>query len=132
MHLGYQVSQFHKVPDALKTNAPNDVVWDIMRCWVKKHPINKKRENPNLPGFVILSKEAKIEANFTVPFALRNKEKAVRFPHNPEPYWGPKRRAVGEVSTSSLGTKKRMKRTCVVFYQENVLFHDTKNMFRCL
>jgi tRNA (guanine26-N2/guanine27-N2)-dimethyltransferase len=39
---GYHASQFHKEPDAIKTDAPNDVVWDIMRCWVKKHPIHKK------------------------------------------------------------------------------------------
>ncbi len=39
---GYDVSQSHKVPEAIKTNAPNDLVWDIMRCWVKEHPLHKK------------------------------------------------------------------------------------------
>uniref|UniRef100_K3WLD8 tRNA (guanine(26)-N(2))-dimethyltransferase n=1 Tax=Globisporangium ultimum (strain ATCC 200006 / CBS 805.95 / DAOM BR144) TaxID=431595 RepID=K3WLD8_GLOUD len=92
---GYQASQFHKVPEAIKTNAPNDVIWDIMRCWVKKHPVTKKREGENTPGMRILAKEPKFEANFSSRRPAHEKEKALRFPHNPEPNWGPKARAVG-------------------------------------
>ncbi|GAB9465295.1 hypothetical protein Gpo141_00002707 [Globisporangium polare] len=91
---GYEASQFHKVPEAIKTNAPNDVVWDIMRCWVKKHPVTKKREGENSAGCRILAKEPKFEANFSYRRPAE-KEKALRFPHNPEPNWGPKARAVG-------------------------------------
>lgn len=93
---GYEASQFHKVPEAIKTNAPNDVIWDIMRCWIKKHPLTKKREGENTPGSRILAKEPKFEANFSSRRpAPHEKEKALRFPHNPEPNWGPKARAVG-------------------------------------
>lgn len=95
-HAGYEASQFHKVPDAIKTNAPNDVVWDIMRCWVKKHPLNKKRDNQETPYARILAKEPKFEANFSARrIAAHEKPKALRFPKNPEPNWGPKARAVG-------------------------------------
>ncbi|DAZ98251.1 TPA: hypothetical protein N0F65_008936 [Lagenidium giganteum] len=98
---GYEVSQFHKVPDAIKTTAPNDVMWDIMRCWVKKHPLNKKREGQETPGSRILAKEPKIEADFTSRRpAAHEKTKALRFPHNPEPNWGPKPRAVGNKATA--------------------------------
>ncbi|CAH0490087.1 unnamed protein product [Peronospora farinosa] len=95
-HAGYEVSQFHKVPDAIKTTAPNDVLWDIMRCWVKKYPLNKKRKDQETPGSRILAKEPKFDANFSSKRPGPNeKPKALRYPLNPEPNWGPKARAVG-------------------------------------
>lgn len=100
-HAGYEASQFHKVPEAVKTNAPNDVVWDIMRCWVKKHPVTKKREGENSAGNRILAKEPKFEANFSFRKSAVEKERALRFPQNPEPNWGPKARAVGNKAPST-------------------------------
>lgn len=105
-HAGYEASQFHKVPDAIKTTAPNDVIWDIMRCWVKKHPINKKREAQETPGCRILAEEPKFEANFNSKRpAPHEKPKALRFPANPEPNWGPKARAVGNKVKTTPGTE---------------------------
>ena len=48
INAGYRVSGYHKEPNAIKTNAPNKVVWDILRVWCKEHPPkknSKKREN---------------------------------------------------------------------------------------
>ncbi|CEG35452.1 -dimethylguanosine trna methyltransferase [Plasmopara halstedii] len=99
---GYEVSQFHKVPEAIKTTAPNDVIWDIMRCWVKKHPLNKKRDREETPGSRILIKAPKFEANFSSKRPEpKDKVKALRFPLNPEPNWGPKARAVGKRNEST-------------------------------
>ncbi|KAH8068134.1 N(2),N(2)-dimethylguanosine tRNA methyltransferase [Aureococcus anophagefferens] len=42
-HAGYRVSQHHREPDAIKTDAPPRVLWDVFRCWVKKHPVSEKR-----------------------------------------------------------------------------------------
>ncbi|KDO31183.1 N2,N2-dimethylguanosine tRNA methyltransferase [Saprolegnia parasitica CBS 223.65] len=95
LNAGYKVSQSHKVPEAIKTDAPNDVIWDIMRCWVKKHPISKKHESEKDAGTQILAKEPKHEAVFTGKRPSAGKEKALRFPKNPEAYWGPKSRARG-------------------------------------
>ncbi|KAL4086787.1 hypothetical protein PRIC1_013847 [Phytophthora ramorum] len=106
-HAGYQVSQFHKVPEAIKTTAPNDVIWDIMRCWVKKHPLNKKRDGQETPGSRILATEPKFEANFSSKRPGSNeKPKALRFPLNPEPNWGPKARAVGNRADSAAPDEK--------------------------
>nr|CCA16394.1 N(2) putative [Albugo laibachii Nc14] len=98
---GYQVSQFHKAPDAIKTTAPPQTIWDIMRCWVMKHPINKKWENQNTPGNRILAKKSNLELDFNTrrPSKLQ-KEKVMRFPKNPQPYWGPKARAKGNRSNA--------------------------------
>ena len=34
MEQGYRVSISHTHANAIKTDAPNSVLWDIMRCWV--------------------------------------------------------------------------------------------------
>jgi tRNA (guanine26-N2/guanine27-N2)-dimethyltransferase len=105
--LSYAVSQSHCNPDAVKTDAPQEVLWDVLRCWVKKNPINAKRKKGQgkkgkdgvdasgmTIGNRILSKEPKLEADFTVPSELRRKKVAragiARYPHNPEENWGPK------------------------------------------
>jgi len=33
MNLGFQVSLSHAAPNTLKTNAPNTVLWDVIRTW---------------------------------------------------------------------------------------------------
>lgn len=42
INAGFRVSHQHKEPRAIKTDAPPEVVWDIMRCWVKKHPVGDR------------------------------------------------------------------------------------------
>ncbi len=37
VNAGYRVSGSHACPLAVKTDAPPHVVWDILRCWVKKN-----------------------------------------------------------------------------------------------
>jgi len=44
---------------ALKTDAPPEVMWDIMRCWVKKNPITKKHNDSE-----VVSKILKIEPRY--------------------------------------------------------------------
>lgn len=34
INAGYRISGTHVCPLGLKTDAPMDVIWDIMRCWV--------------------------------------------------------------------------------------------------
>ncbi len=42
---GYRVGGSHACPLAIKTDAPPGVVWDVMRCWVKEHPIKALDSN---------------------------------------------------------------------------------------
>ncbi|SOV24247.1 N2,N2-dimethylguanosine tRNA methyltransferase, putative [Plasmodium sp. DRC-Itaito] len=46
LNLNYEVSYFHKDPDSVKTNAPNNVFMDIFRAIIFK--INSKKKNSNL------------------------------------------------------------------------------------
>lgn len=41
LNAGYRVSGYHKEPQAVKTDAPNHVVWDILRVWCKDNPPKK-------------------------------------------------------------------------------------------
>lgn len=81
---------------SIKTNAPASEIWDIMRCWVKTHPVSKKRLIENTPAFNILATEPKKEHSFQLhPDANPASRKLglVRFQENPMPFWGPGTRA---------------------------------------
>ncbi|CAN1246004.1 Probable tRNA (guanine(26)-N(2))-dimethyltransferase 2 [Linum grandiflorum] len=74
INAGYRISGTHVNPLGLKTDAPMDVIWDIMRCW----------------------------ANFARAGASLSKaqvKKVARFLPNPERHWGPKVKA-GRTITS--------------------------------
>lgn len=73
MEQGYRVSISHTSANAVKTDAPNSVLWDIMRSWVKcvicvftmckyRHVCAQVKQNPvklkpNTPAAAILGKE---------------------------------------------------------------------------
>lgn len=100
LNAGYRISGTHASPLGLKTDAPMSVIWDIMRCWVKNHPV--KPQPPDQSGTVILSKEPELQANFTRAIASLSKaqaKKVARFLPNPERHWGPKLRAGRQVTS---------------------------------
>ncbi|PRW58454.1 tRNA (guanine(26)-N(2))-dimethyltransferase 2 [Chlorella sorokiniana] len=93
INAGYRVSGTHANPLGVKTDAPWDVIWDIMRCWVKEHPV--KPPQPGSAAEKILSKEPELKADFSRAQAAVSKAKqkgVTRFPQNPEANWGPKPR----------------------------------------
>ncbi|GFY82918.1 N2,N2-dimethylguanosine tRNA methyltransferase [Actinidia rufa] len=100
INAGYRISGTHVNPLGLKSDAPMDVIWDIMRCWVKNHPV--KAQPPELAGSVILAKEPVLQANFARAVASLSKaqaKKIARFLPNPERHWGPKLRAGRQITS---------------------------------
>ncbi|XP_072043894.1 tRNA (guanine(26)-N(2))-dimethyltransferase-like isoform X2 [Amphiura filiformis] len=96
LHAGYRVSITHTSAEAIKTDASNLVVWDIMRAWEKLNPVNKKKLSETSPATAILKKEPSIQVCFDVrPDAnpKSRQQRLSRFPDNPEANWGPKARA---------------------------------------
>lgn len=96
LNAGYQVSYTHMHKNSIKTNAPAKVIWDIMRCWIKNHPINKKRSIENTPAYNIAKIEPEKDYSFNMhPDAnpMSRKLGFVRFQANPLPHWGPGTRA---------------------------------------
>ncbi|KAL9427508.1 hypothetical protein AB3S75_029655 [Citrus x aurantiifolia] len=103
INAGYRVSGTHVNPLGLKTDAHMDVIWDIMRCWVKNHPV--KAQLPDQPGSVILAKEPTLQANFARAVASLSKaqaKKVARFLPNPEKHWGPKPRAGRQITSKHI------------------------------
>lgn len=172
-NLGFRVSGYHKEPQAIKTDAPDRVVWDIIRAW---YHLQQQQQEHNRPGFLPSSpggrsrkkrmkdcagavskdddaaKGAVVEEGATAtetkttkaitdvaflilsrPVATANIDfdeksgagtgrpwpssglpRAPRYPMNPEPFWGPKRRAVGSLG----GGRKRKKATASSFLSD--------------
>ncbi|PYH78692.1 N2,N2-dimethylguanosine tRNA methyltransferase [Aspergillus uvarum CBS 121591] len=63
-HLGYRATRTHAKPNTIRTDAPWDVIWEIMREWVRqKSPVKEGALRPGSPGAVIMSKCRKIPAD---------------------------------------------------------------------
>lgn len=100
INAGYRISGSHVNPLGLKSDAPMDVIWDIMRCWVKNHPV--KPQPADQSGTMILSKEPTLQANFSRAVSSLSKaqaKKVARFLPNPERHWGPKVRAGRQITS---------------------------------
>jgi len=91
---GFKVSHFHRDPEALKTNAPNAVVYDLMRLWAEEHPKDKSPLPELLAKEFTLKRPIEWSVEETLP-----KQKVARFLPNPAPNWGPKPRASGQLSS---------------------------------
>ncbi|XP_051897844.1 tRNA (guanine(26)-N(2))-dimethyltransferase [Pristis pectinata] len=96
LHAGYRVSLSHACKNAVKTDAPHSVIWDIMRSWAKIHPVKREKLSESSPAFRILSKEPVLQACFDIREDANPKSRKKglkRFQENPEANWGPKARA---------------------------------------
>lgn len=105
LHAGHRVSLSHACKNAIKTDAPPAVLWDIMRCWEKTNPVKREKLSETSPAFKILSTEPSLEACFTVredSNPQSRKRHLTRFQENPQAFWGPKARAKtgGGISTN--------------------------------
>jgi tRNA (guanine26-N2/guanine27-N2)-dimethyltransferase len=94
MNAGYRVSLSHANRMSVKTDAPAGFVWDVMRHWVKLHPVRQNR----LQGVaaMILSQEPTSEVSMELRADANPESRGKglsRFQENPQPFWGPGMRA---------------------------------------
>lgn len=92
---GYAVSQTHCMHNGLKTNAPAQVMWDIIRCYIHENPV-VHGQRPGSIGERIMSTPPTLKADWT--FDRRSDMSSTasgvaKFLPNPEEHWGPKARA---------------------------------------
>ncbi|PPE00128.1 hypothetical protein GOBAR_DD02845 [Gossypium barbadense] len=114
INAGYRISGTHVNPLGLKSDAPMEVIWDIMRCWVKNHPVKAQPADQPYPAYDRISAVLTTisEANFARAVASLSKaqaKKVARFLPNPERHWGPKLRAGRQITSkhiSLLGEEK--------------------------
>ncbi|EEB05862.1 N2,N2-dimethylguanosine tRNA methyltransferase [Schizosaccharomyces japonicus yFS275] len=96
LNAGYHVSGSHARSGAIKTDAPWAFVWDVLRTWIKEHPVKQSNINDASPGAEVLRKEITHKVDFTLhPDAEFASKKAgyTRYQMNPTENWGPKSRA---------------------------------------
>lgn len=108
MNAGYRVSLSHANRMSVKTDAPASFVWDIMRHWVKLHPVRQNR----LQGVAatLLSQEPTNEINMELrPDANpESREKGLaRYQENPQRFWGPGMRARSNIQGEGKMEKSR-------------------------
>lgn len=93
LNAGYRVSFSHANKTSIKTDAPAQVLWDILKSWGQINPVHSKHIDKNPIIKVMLSKEPLNTYTFDNihPDANPNSRRCavVRFPTNPMPNWGP-------------------------------------------
>ena len=65
MRQGYRVSRSHTDPCAIKTDAPNRQLWDVMRCWANSQPKRAQGLSETSPATAILAQAPPVQADFT-------------------------------------------------------------------
>jgi tRNA (guanine26-N2/guanine27-N2)-dimethyltransferase len=114
-HLGYRVTRSHTKPGSIKTDAPWEVIWEVMREWAKqKAPIKDGAIRKGAAGWKIMRMEEKkvdggpantedkkeekpkLEIVFNEALGKEgNQKKLIRYQVNPRENWGPMNRAKG-------------------------------------
>ncbi|XP_014278781.1 tRNA (guanine(26)-N(2))-dimethyltransferase isoform X1 [Halyomorpha halys] len=102
---GYDVSESHAAPNSVKTNAPFTFIWDIIREWVKTHPVGKKRLEKDDVARSLLDKTPGSVDLSIHPESATQAGEVLRFQCNPLPHWGP-----GYKATSNILEVKEEKR----------------------
>ena len=58
LNAGYRVSLSHACKNALKTDAPNQFVFDMCRAWEKLHPTNRDKLDKDSVAWKLLNAES--------------------------------------------------------------------------
>ncbi|KAK3765031.1 hypothetical protein RRG08_023550 [Elysia crispata] len=117
LNAGFKVSMSHAAKNSYKTNAPSQIIWDIMRTWIKDHPVSEKRLAQGSVAKAILEKAPKHQISFKAhPEANPDsREKGLlRWQANPLPNWGPKAKAKrsqpGDLTEKRAANQGKMKK----------------------
>jgi tRNA (guanine26-N2/guanine27-N2)-dimethyltransferase len=100
LNAGYRVSTSHARQDAIKTNAPHHVIWDIMRAFAEQSSTKRaatEQLNTDSPYYRLFTKPSTIKVDFTEHpdwESEARKNKLIRFMGNPHARWGPLGKAV--------------------------------------
>ena len=54
LNAGFKVSRSHASPGSLKTDAPRELVMDIVREWIKGNPVKMEKIKENSPSYRLL------------------------------------------------------------------------------
>uniref|UniRef100_A0A5S6QQJ9 tRNA (guanine(26)-N(2))-dimethyltransferase n=1 Tax=Trichuris muris TaxID=70415 RepID=A0A5S6QQJ9_TRIMR len=95
----YRVSASHACPSAVKTDAPNEFIWDIMRSWAKQCTPDSISLIDH-PSHSVANRILSVPPRNLVDFQehplcepTSKREGCLRYPMNPEKHWGPRAKA---------------------------------------
>ena len=102
--LGFQVSRSHRTPNAIKTDAPASVVFDLVRIYVQQlSPAHTLAKAISLQ----IPEGIEIDFNIKLEESAKSSEKVPIYIPNPSAFWGPKPRA--QQSSGTTNDFKRQK-----------------------
>jgi tRNA (guanine26-N2/guanine27-N2)-dimethyltransferase len=133
LNAGYKVSTSHARQDAIKTNAPHAIIWDIMRAFAEQSSTKRaatERLHTDSPYYRLLTKTSTIQVDFTEHpdwESEARKNKLIRFMGNPHARWGPIGKAVAKTKRSiddsdCIQNKKQVETTLLLLYTSFVCF----------
>ncbi|XP_075979726.1 tRNA methyltransferase 1 isoform X2 [Anticarsia gemmatalis] len=105
LNAGYKVSYSHASKMSIKTAAPAQFVWDVVRTWEKTHPVKPAKLEADPVTKHILTQEIKSHVDLSErPDAnpISRKDGKLRFQFNPTPFWGPGSRAAVNVGDEKM------------------------------
>jgi len=108
---GYSVSQSHSHSSAIKTDAPPQVVWDVVRCALQADP-PKNGQKKGTAGERLMLRKPAFAHDFTYVPGTDMSSSATgvaKFLPNPEEHWGPKAKAGKRKVEQSAEPSKRAK-----------------------
>ncbi|EFN69298.1 Probable N(2),N(2)-dimethylguanosine tRNA methyltransferase [Camponotus floridanus] len=110
LNAGYKVSYSHASKTSIKTDASNDVIWDIVRAWEKEHPAKREKLAEDSPAARILNASFTRDISFAEhPLAnpISRQRHLSRFQQNPTVNWGPGVRATIRVDLENKAESKK-------------------------
>ncbi|XP_063977899.1 tRNA (guanine(26)-N(2))-dimethyltransferase [Diachasmimorpha longicaudata] len=109
LNAGYNVSFSHAHRLSIKTDAPVDVVWDVVKAWEKMHPAKREKLGKDSPALAILTREFTKEISFDLHSSANPESRRLhmqRFQVNPTANWGPGARSTTIVDPSEKTSKR--------------------------
>ncbi|XP_011497883.1 PREDICTED: probable tRNA (guanine(26)-N(2))-dimethyltransferase [Ceratosolen solmsi marchali] len=109
LNAGYKVSYSHACKTSVKTDAPNQVIWDIVRAWEKLNPVKREKFDVCSAGLAILNSEIITNISFkkhpdAIPFSIQ--KHLMRFQMNPSSHWGPGTKSTAMIKNEHILKKK--------------------------
>ncbi|XP_049871406.1 probable tRNA (guanine(26)-N(2))-dimethyltransferase [Pectinophora gossypiella] len=105
LNAGHKVSYSHASKLSVKTSAPAQVIWDIIRTWEKTHPVKPAKLEADPVAKHILSQDVNSHVDLSErPDAnpSSRRDGRLRFQFNPAPFWGPGSRAAVNVGEEKM------------------------------
>ena len=112
--LNYETSLTHCKPGMLKTNAPPEVIWDIIRTWYFNEGKTLPEDDPKARAILSAKNtvDIKLEVDENIKKQLKIDKKRCKYYENPEKNFGPKAAAGKKTKKSEKPENVENEKSC--------------------